>query len=307
MNLRVAIGPSSFAQKDAAPVQLIENHGIEIVPNPYRRRLTEDEIIVHLKDIDGLIAGLEPLNRRVLSSAAPRLKVVARVGIGVTNVDFDAAAELGVKVSNTPDPPTQAVAELTLTAMLALCRGLGPANAAIHGRKWTKSVALSLTGTNVLLVGYGRIGRRVGELLRPFGAQILVADPLIETDSLKNGEKLVTLEEGLAEAQVISLHASGVETLIGREQFEQMQEGVYLLNSARGELVDEAALIEALESGRVAGVWFDAFWQEPYSGALLQFEQALLTPHMGTYTRQCRRQMEVEAVNNLLRDLAVTQ
>lgn len=306
MSLRVAIGASTFGQKDPLPLHMLESHGIEVVPNPHGRRLTEDETIEHLREIDGLIAGLEPLTRRVQQAAAPRLKAIARVGIGVTNVDFDAAGELGIKVSNTPDPPARGVAELTLTAMLALCRRLVETNRRFHDGEWPKLIGSSLDGSSVLIVGYGRIGREVGRLLDAFGAEVLVNDPFVEPDSLTRGEGLVSLDEGLAEAEIVTLHAGGIDVVIGAEQFARMREGALLLNSARGELVDEAALIDALESGRVAGAWFDAFWQEPYNGPLLRYEQVLLTPHAGTYSRQCRLAMEVEAVENLLRDLGVT-
>ena len=161
--------------------------------------------------------------------------------------------------------------------------------------------------TKVLLVGYGRIGRRVCELLRAFDAKILVVDPVLSADALIEGEQLVTLTEGLRQAQVITLHASGTTQIIGEDQFAQMQDGVILLNSARGELVDEDALVQALESGKVGGAWFDVFWIEPYQGRLCQYDQVLLTPHISTYTKQCRLDMEVTAVKNLLRDLGVEE
>ena len=304
MSYRVAIGPSSFAAEDNTPQKMLEEAGVEIVPNPFSRRLTEEEIIRHLAGVDGLIAGLEPLNRRVLSSA-PKLKAIARVGIGITNVDLEAAKEFGIKVSNTPDAPAQAVAEMTLTALLALCRRLIPANAAMHAKNWKKSIGLGLLGTKVLIVGYGRIGRRVGALLKAFGAEVIVCDPFMEKRSLTTGERLVSLDDGLSEAEVVSLHASGDKVLLGAEEFEKMPEGVILLNSARGELVNERALVEALESGKVSSAWFDTFWEEPYRGPLIEFEQVLLTPHISTYTRQCRLSMETGAVKNLLRDLGL--
>lgn len=304
MSLRVAIGPSSFAEEEDAPLRLLENSGVEIVPNPFKRRLTEEEIIAHLDGIDGLIAGLEPLNRRVLESA-PRLKALARVGIGVDNVDFKAAAERGIKVSNTPDPPAAAVAELTLAALLSLARRLPTSNAALHRKEWKKEIGFGLAGTPVLLVGYGRIGRKVGSLLRAFGARILVYDPYLKPEDIRDGERMVSLAEGLAEASVVSLHAAGKECVLGEAEFARIQEGAVLLNSARGELVDENALAAALESGRLSGAWFDAFWEEPYKGRLCGMPQVLLTPHVGTYTRQCRLEMESEAVRNLLRDLGV--
>jgi D-3-phosphoglycerate dehydrogenase / 2-oxoglutarate reductase len=303
--MRIAIGPSSFAAEDDTPLRMLQDAGMEVVPNPFGRRLTEEEIIAHLEGIDGLIAGLEPLNRTVLESA-PGLKAIARVGIGMTNVDAKAAAERGVRVSNTPDGPVRAVAELTLAALLALCRRLVPTNEALHRGEWKKSIGMGLTGAKVLLVGYGRIGRRVGELLRAFGAEVLVCDPVLDPGTLAGGERLVSLEEGLPQADAVSLHASGTECILGTAELAFMKPGAFLLNSARGELVDETALVAALDAGIIGGAWFDAFWLEPYTGPLARFPQVLMTPHTGTYTAQCRLDMETAAVRNLLRDLGVS-
>lgn len=301
----VAIGPSSFAEKDPTPLHLLEAAGVQVKPNPFGRRLTEAEIVEHLQGADGLIAGLEPLNRAVLQSAHPRLKALARVGIGVANVDFDAAGEFGVKVSSTPDGPVEAVAEMTMAALLALARQLIPTSEALHRGEWAKSIGLGLRGTKVLLIGYGRIGRQVGTLLQAFGAEVLACDPALGPLDGARGVTMVTLSQGLPEAGVISLHASGERCILDAAAFARVKRGVLLLNGARGSLVDEAALLDALDSGIVAGTWFDAFWEEPYTGRLTQYSQALLTPHVGTYTEQCRLQMESEAVRNLLRDLGL--
>lgn len=306
MTCRVAIGPSSFAANEKKPLKILEKAGVEVVANPFGRRLTEAEIMAHLQGVDGLIAGLEPLNRQVLTSF-PQLRAIARVGIGLDNVDLDAAEEMNIKVSNTPDEPAQAVAEMTLTALLALCRGLVSVNTAMHTGKWQKAVGTGLIGTNVLLIGYGRIGRCVGKLLRNFGAELLVSDPFLSNRQLSAGERLVTLYEGLSEASVVSLHASGNEVILGKNEFRKMRDGIIILNAARGELVDENAFIKALETGKVSSAWFDVFRQEPYHGRLLDFEQVLLTPHISTYTRQCRLNMEMAAVKNLLLDMEITQ
>ena len=301
----IAIGPSSFAEKDDTPLRLLEAAGCIIKPNPFGRRLTESEIIAHLEGADGLIAGLEPLNCVVLKSAHPRLKALARVGIGVANVDFDAARDFGVLVSSTPDGPIDAVAEMTLAALLSLARNLVPTNAALHRGEWTKSIGLGLRDAKVLLIGYGRIGKRVGDLLRAFGVEIFVCDPALS--GTPQDVNVVELNEGLAHADVISLHASGEDCILDAAAFVLMKPGVLLLNGARGGLVDESSLLAALDSGKVAGVWFDAFWEEPYTGPLTRYEQAILTPHVGTYTERCRLQMETEAVRNLLRDLGLPE
>jgi len=300
--LRVAIGPSSFGEADRAPVVALEAAGVEIVPNPFGRRLTEDETIAHLKDVDGLIAGLEPLTAKVMA-AAPRLRAIARVGIGMDNVDHAAAKSRGVKVSNTPDEPARAVAELTVTALLSLLRAVGPADAALKAKGWKKIIGRGAAEETVLLVGFGRIGRRVAELLAPFGARVIVTDPAVDPNTLPKSVSAVSFEEGLRLATVVSLHAGGKSQLIGAAQLAALAPGAILLNSARGELVDETALVAALKSGHLAGAWFDVFWQEPYVGPLTEAPNVLLTPHVGTYTRECRLGMETTAVRNLLRDL----
>lgn len=304
MTCRIAIGTSSFASADRMPLDILAQAGAEIIPNPYGRRLDEDEVIAHLKDADGLLAGLEPLTRKVMQSA-PKLRAIARVGIGMDNVDVQGARDLGVRVSNTPDGPTQAVAEMCLAALLSLSRQLIPFNRELHGGIWKKRMGTGLSGTRVLLIGYGRIGRRFGELLRVFGAEIMVNDPAVVHDVLESGEQLVSLTEGLETAEVISLHAGGNDTILGESEFRKMRPGMILLNSARAGLIDEDAFVNALENGTVSSAWTDVFWKEPYSGRLREFDQVLLTPHVSTYTRQCRRAMETEAVRNLLRDLGV--
>ena len=302
--IRVAISPSSFAENNDKPIQILRDADIEIVENLYKRRLTEEEAIIHLKDVDGLIAGLEPLNKKVLSSA-DRLKAIARVGIGIANVDLEYAKEKGIKVSNTPKGPTQAVAEMTLAALLTLNRQIIPFNANMHQGIWKKSIGTSISGQKILLIGYGRIGSKVSEIFTKIGAEIYVCDPYIEESQLLYGEKKITLNEGLELADVVSLHVSGVEEILGKKEFDIMQNGVVLLNSARGELVNEDALIDSLKNGKVQSAWFDVFWKEPYSGDLIKFDNVLLTPHVGTYTGQCRLSMEMAAVNNLLVDLGL--
>jgi D-3-phosphoglycerate dehydrogenase len=304
MQYCVAISTSSFAQADSSPLKLLEDAGVDIKQNPYKRKMTEAEIIQHLQKVDGLLAGLEPLTRKVFSSV-PRLKAAARVGIGMSNVDINAAKDLGVKVSNTPEEPALAVAEMTLAALLAIGRRLVSSNAALHAGKWQKSIGFGLTGTKVLLIGYGYIGKRVKKLLDAFGAEVLVCDPFLSADKMIEGERLISLREGIKEAEVVSLHASGTDVILSEDEFKNMRDGVVILNSARGELVDEKAMIQALEAGKVAGAWFDAFWKEPYKGHLADFDNVLMTPHISTYTRQCRLNMEISSVNNLLRDLGL--
>ena len=272
--IKVGITPSSFASSNPAPKIALESAGIEVVDNPYSRRLSEKEAFDFLSDKNGIIAGLEPITQKVLENAKS-LRAIARVGIGIENVDMDAARKLGIKVSNTPDGPTNAVAELTVTTALMLSRKLLETNRKMHEGHWAKKIGKGLVGQKVLFVGYGRIGRRTASLMRIIGAEILVFDPFIELRDLKDNEKPVTLQEGLPQADIISLHANSRNTIIGSEEFALTKKGVIILNSARGELVDEIALIQAIESGKIAAGWFDAFCEEPYNGRLLEFDNII--------------------------------
>jgi D-3-phosphoglycerate dehydrogenase len=305
--MRIGIGASSFGQEDPAPLRLLESAGVTVLPNPFRRRMTEPEIIGYLvgEKLDGLLAGLEPLNRRVLESARGTLRALARVGIGMANVDQAAAKEMGIKVSSTPDGPTEAVAEATLAALLCLLRHLEPMNRALHQGEWPKSIGRSLAETTVLVIGFGRIGRRVAWTLSSLGARVLACDPHLGSDADWDGFTPVSLAEGLAAADAVTLHANGEKVILGREELAQVRPGALVLNSARGGLIDESALVEALETGRVGKAWLDAFWEEPYRGPLLKYPQVLLTPHAATYTRRCRLSMETEAARNVLRDLGL--
>lgn len=302
--MRIGIGPSTFAQEDRLPLEMLHRAGVTVVPNPTGKRLNESETIRFLNEerLDGLLAGLEPLNRRVLESSRPNLKAVARVGIGISNVDTKACAEFGIRFSFTPDGPTEAVAEMTLAALLSLARNIEPMNRAMHAGQWPKSIGRSLREMTVLVVGFGRIGRSVAALLSQMGCTILVHDPFLSPDRAIPFPR-VELGLGLACADAVSLHASGEKVILGASELSKAKHGMIILNSARGELVDETALIEALEIGQVSKVWFDAFWHEPYTGPLLKYPQALLTPHTCTYTRRCRLEMESQAVRNILRDL----
>ena len=298
--MKVVIGASSFAAADQTALNFLLDHGCEVIKNPRGRKLTEEETIAFIQGADGLLAGLEPLNRKVLSAAGRGLKAIARIGTGLDNVDLAAAEALGIKVSNTPDGPTAGVAEMTVAALLALSRRLVSADRNMHSRAWVKEMGRSLSGLTVLIIGFGRIGRAVAERLEVFGSDILVYDPIGAPD-LSAG----TLEDLLPRADVISLHAGGEALILGPREFQLLRPGAVLLNSARAGLVDEQALLGALRSGRLAGCWLDVFSPEPYDGPLCDCENALLTPHLSTYTDQCRRQMEWQAVNNLLRDLNV--
>lgn len=301
MTLKILIGPSSFAESDKTPLGRLIASGYEVIDNPYKRKMTKDELSMLLKeDVVGILAGLEPLDREVLLPS--RLKVISRVGAGMSNVDLKAARELNIAVFNTPDGPTTAVAELTIGAMLSLLRSIPQSDNALHERKWVRKMGGQIEGKTIAIIGFGRIGRRVAELLSLFRAKLVAVDPYLERSAILHCP-LLSKDEALSQADIITIHTSGDECLFNEDAFSVMKHGVLLLNAARGNIVSEKALIKALDEGIVAGAWLDAFEIEPYEGPLCNYKNVILTPHIGSYTSECRQNMENEAVSHLLKAL----
>lgn len=301
MAFKILIGPSSFAETDKTPLNRLIAAGYQVIDNPYKRKLTKNELFELLKfDVIGLVAGLEPLDREVLQRS--QLRVVSRVGSGISNVDLTAALDLGIKVCSTPDGPVEAVAELTLGALLGLLRMIPLMDQALHKGEWIKKIGVQLEGKTVAVIGFGRIGRRVAELLSPFRVNLLIVDPFLADNAAGHYVKL-SLADALPQADIVTIHSSGEECVIGESEFDLMKTGVFLLNVARGGVISEEALIKAIENGTVAGAWLDTFEEEPYKGPLCSYRNVILTPHVGSYTAECRSRMEGEAVENLLKAL----
>lgn len=301
---KLVISTSSFDVNNNAPIQRLIEEGMRITQNSYGRKLTEDEAIALLGvDTVGMIAGIEPLTERVLASAK-NLKVISRCGSGLDNVDLTAAARCGITVLNTPEAPAQAVAELTLGLMLTALRQICQTDRLLREKEWPRSQGRLLAAQVVGIVGLGRVGRRVAHLCQAFGAEVVAHDSYIEQSP--QGVKLISLNELLVKADIVSLHLTydaHTHHLLNKEAFARMKRGAIVINTARGGLIDEAALAEALLSGQLDGAALDVFEQEPYRGPLLQCDKAILTSHIGSLAREARQRMEVEAAENLLRGL----
>lgn len=270
--------------------------------NPFGRKLTESEIIEYLDHIDGLIAGLEPLTKKVFK-ASPSLKVISRVGVGMDNVDLEAAEENGIKIFNTPDAPTEAVAELTIAMMLNLLRLVSNHDRWLKDAKWKRQKGFELKGKIIGIVGYGRIGKRVVEILKIFKTKILIYDPCIEQD---NENFVAKLEDLLPEVDILSLHipaVGGKKYFMDREELELLKDGAILLNLSRGGLINEEYLYDLLKSYKLGSAGLDVYENEPYCGKLSNLDNVLLTPHIGSFTKESRESMEKEAVENLIKGL----
>lgn len=300
--MKVFISTSSFGKADKKPIEIMKNYGIHFETNPHRRTLTEDEITHFLEKgkYTGLLAGLEPLNKKVFSRAR-YLKVISRVGAGIDNIDLDEARRLGIKIFNTPDALRDAVAELTVGLMLDALRKISIHNTELKTGVWQKRMGNLLKGKKVGILGCGRIGTRVAEILTAFGTKIIYSD--ICDKSLPYPH--MSVESLLKEADIITLHVSGREVLLDAHKIAMLKRSVIVINTSRGTLIDEEALYHALKDRHIAWACLDVFPQEPYNGLLKDLENVTLTPHIGSYAKEARVQMEIEAVHNLLKGLGV--
>ncbi|MDD5545978.1 MAG: phosphoglycerate dehydrogenase [Candidatus Omnitrophica bacterium] len=301
---KIFISTSSFGEFDRAPLDLLKEAGYEAGLNTNGRSLAKDEIAKLASGAVGIVAGTEPLDRDNLARL-PGLKVISRCGAGMDNVDLKAAAELGIRVFNTPDAPTLAVAELTVGLLLSLLRRTSQMDREIRGGKWKKRMGSLLSGKRVGIIGFGRIGRKVAELLGPFKCELSYYDIKDAAGQPAAGAKKTGLDELLSTSDIVLIHVSKTKEgyLLGENELKKMKKLAWVVNVSRGGMVDEAALCRALKDGSLSGAAMDVFEQEPYQGPLKEMENVILTPHIGSYAREARIQMEVEAVKNLLKGL----
>lgn len=300
--MKVAVTTSSFAKFSSYPLDLLKEAGWECVLNSYGRALKVPETVDLLKGCEAVIAGTERYDKEVLA-ALPDLKGISRVGVGMDAIDLELCEKKGVKVFNTPDAPTRPVAELVIGVMLDLLRKISCMDRELRSGVWKKHMGSLLKGKTIGVIGLGRIGKEVARLCSAFDANILVYDPFIDHKDTPRDVVAVGFNELLNKSDVISLHVPYNEAthhIIGKKGFLEMKGTAYLVNCARGGLVDEGALIEALDSKKISGAALDVFGEEPYDGPLKVYDNVILTPHIGSYAREARIQMEQDAVENLL-------
>lgn len=298
----VYVALQQFCEQEMRPRQVLEAAGCDVRLNTLGHRLKPEEMVGQLRDADAVIAGVEPYDAALLAQL-PRLRCISRCGIGTDAIDLAAAKQRGIAVLTTVDEVVEPVAQMTVAMMLALARNLPLHGAAAHDGQWCKHTGHLLSEWTIGLVGFGRIGRAVERYLRVFGPRVLVSDPNVDAKTLPDGVRLVDTATLLTQSDVVSLHAGRRPEdgpLIGHRELADMKQGSYLVNTARGYLVDEQALEEALTSGHLAGAALDVFAQEPYTGPLAKWPQVLCTPHVATLTRASRVAMELRAAQQIV-------
>lgn len=307
---RVFISTYPFGKYNPIPIQILEEKGFEIIKNPYARKLKTEEVAELAKDVDAIIAGTENLTD--LIHLNKKLQLIARVGIGLDSVPLKLCREKGIVVTYTPDAVTMAVAELTIGLMIDVTRKVQLADKEMRRGGWSRFVGKRLGESVIGIIGVGRVGLNVIRLLSEFyPKEILIQDikdKSKEVASLLDPKKIqyrfVSKEEVFRKSDIVSLHVpltSLTRKMITKKELEFFSSDSYLINTARGELIEEADLIHSLSNQKLAGAAIDVFSKEPYTGDLIKIENVVLTEHMGSCSYDCRLAMEKEASEDVIR------
>jgi D-3-phosphoglycerate dehydrogenase / 2-oxoglutarate reductase len=297
---RILVTPRSLSGSDHPAIQMLRDQGWEVAFGPRGRLPEETELLQLLPGCEGWLAGVEPISVRVLDSAR-QLEVISRNGSGIDNIPLEAAKERGITVLTAAGANAQGVAELTLGLALAAVRYFHVADRQLKEGKWIRSLGSELSGRLVLVVGFGKIGQRVGRLFAPFGSSVSVVEPMeVATDPFVK----VELAAGMRSADLVSLHCPPLPNgrpLITTELVEQSRPGLILINCARRSLVDETAILAGLQAGQIGIYASDVFEEADANNiALIGHPQVIVTPHLGAYTKESVDRAAVEAAVNLI-------
>ncbi|AOS61032.1 phosphoglycerate dehydrogenase [Actinoalloteichus hymeniacidonis] len=307
MSLTLITTPT-FGRFSTEPWELLRNAGVDAQRPREDGPLPRAELLARVGEAEALIVGLDPIDREVFE-AAPKLKVVAKHGVGYDNIDLDAARDHGVRVVYAPGSNSRAVAELTFGLLLDVARGISANDRAVRAGGWPKTFGVELAGRSLGILGFGRIGRLMAGYAEAFGMNVVAHDPFLAADafgSVASADLATTLD-----CDVVSLHlpaAPGAGPLLDRERLSAMRPGSILLNAARGGLVDEQALADLLHSGHFAGAGFDAFALEPIGDSpLASAPNVVLTAHIGACSREANAAMGIAVAEGVLSVLGGTE
>ncbi|MFA4700649.1 D-2-hydroxyacid dehydrogenase [Pyrococcus kukulkanii] len=289
-------------------IQILKDAGLEVI---YEEYPDEEKLLELVKDVDAIIVRSKPkVTRRVIENA-PKLKVIARAGVGLDNIDVEAAKEKGIEVVNAPGASSRSVAELAIGLIFAVARKIAYADRRMREGVWAKKecMGIELEGKTIGIIGFGRIGYQVAKIARALGMNILLYDPYPNEERAKEvGGKFVDLETLLKESDIVTLHVPLLDStyhLINEERLKLMKKNAILINAARGAVVDTNALVKALQEGWIAGAGLDVYEEEPLpkDHPLTKLDNVVLTPHIGASTYEAQERAGVEVAEKVVKIL----
>lgn len=301
---KILVTPRSLTRDGHPALERLGDAGLDVVFCSPGRFPTEDELIGLLPGCVGYLAGVESITARVLE-AADVLEVISRNGTGIDNIDMATAEEKGIRICRALGANARGVAELTFAHILAIVRSVTFSDATLKGEGWERRKGIELQGRTLGLIGCGKIGKLVARMALSFDMRALAFDPYPDPDfKPAAGFRYCPLADVLSQSDIISLHcqpSADGKPVINREAIAMMKDGVYLINTARSSLIDPDAALDALDSGRVAGMTLDAFEAEPPTDwRLVKHSRVIATPHIGGYTAESVDKAVSAAVDNML-------
>ena len=307
--MKILVTPRSFGKHSDAPFKLLESKGVSIVRNDTGGIMDEAAMKAAIAGADGVIIGVDPLTATVMAEA-PGLRAVAKYGVGTDNIDLGYCAEKGTKVSITAGANSDAVADYTFALMLALARKVIMIDSRCRERDWSKITTSDVAGKTLGLIGLGDIGKKVVSRAKGFGMRVLAYRRSWDEEYARSaGVEYATVDEICESCDFISLHTpltEGTRNIIGRRELELMKPGAFIVNTARGGLIDEEALLTALAEKRIAGAGLDVFSEEPpKDDRWYALENVILGSHCAASTIGAAENMSMASTQNLLRDLGI--
>lgn len=307
MTYKILVTPRSFGKHSDNPFKILESQGFEVIRNPYSEIMTEEQIIEQIKDVDGVIIGVDPLNKNVLQNAK-KLKVIAKYGVGIDNIDIDFAKKNNIPVSITLNANADAVADYTFALMLATARKVSQIDRECRNMQWDKITTIDVNNKTLGLIGLGNIGKKVVARAKGFNMNVLAFD--LNKDDKFAKESNVTFVDNIDEifkyADFISLHLplnNHTKYIIDNNQFKQMKSTAVIINTARGGLINEEALFKALKENKIWGAGIDVFENEPPDNVeLLKLDNIVIGSHASASTVQAIDNMGIMASENLVND-----
>jgi len=302
---KILVTPRSLTKGGDPALDLLTREGFEIVFSTPGTMPPEDELIQLLPGCVGYLAGVEPITAAVLESAAD-LKVISRNGTGINTIDLEAAQRLNIEILRAEGANARGVAELTLGTILGLIRSIPFSDAIMKRNQWERRKGLELQERTLGLIGCGKIGQLVCRLAMAFGMQVQAYDAYPDSNFAPGpGFQFAELDAVLENSDIISFHCPEQpdgQPILDHERLSRVKPGVFVVNTARASLIEEAAILEALENGRVAGVALDVFDREPPDASpLLSDDRVIVTPHIGGFTAESVARATLAAVKNLLK------
>jgi D-3-phosphoglycerate dehydrogenase len=302
--MKILITPRSFASISDKPIKMLTERGYEIQRNNTDRPYQKEEILNLIKDIDGIIIGIDELSAEIIEEAN-ELKVISKYGTGLDNIDINMATNKKIIVTNTPTANVDAVADLAFGLILSLARRIPEADQKTKSGKWEKIIGKSVWEKTLGVIGLGKIGRQVVKRARGFQMNILVFDLIKDKKfAQRYGIKYVNLEKLLQKSDYITIHIplnDATRGMISYKELEKIKKEAFLINTSRGGIVDEQALYKALRNNQLKGAALDVYHNEPpIESPLKELDNVIMTPHIGAYTEEAIENMGMQAAQNLI-------